>query len=182
MRKAIGFIKLQICSLNSENVTMKVMLVDEKKEPNGFLLLRFSILGDILYNASNQQNILQQQNPSELMREEEMRKGMRTQDGGVLSLPYSAAHDSRDMTYRQINNSHGSGVHTPAPQYQQSSSTPALPFSQDTVGTTHPGIGQPSATPGPIQGVHTSSSMYPPAGELFGGSLLFYQPTFVIWI
>ncbi|PHJ16032.1 hypothetical protein CSUI_010156 [Cystoisospora suis] len=158
MRKAIGFIKLQICSLNSENVTMKVMLVDKNKEPNGFLLLRFAILGDVLYNASNHQNILQQQTSSEFLKEEEIRKGMRNQDGGV-SQPYSLNQDSRDMTYRQINSGHGSGVHTPAPQYQQSNSTPALPFPQNTMGTAQPGPKQPSTTPGPIQGVPTSASM-----------------------
>ncbi|PFH35409.1 hypothetical protein BESB_062960 [Besnoitia besnoiti] len=43
----VGFIKLQFESLNSENVPMKVMLVGKENEPNGFLILRFSILGSL---------------------------------------------------------------------------------------------------------------------------------------
>nr|PIL98993.1 hypothetical protein TGCOUG_297120 [Toxoplasma gondii COUG] len=55
MGEAVGFIKLQFATLNAENAPMKVMLVGKENEPNGFLILRFSILGSLTSATSQSQ-------------------------------------------------------------------------------------------------------------------------------
>ncbi|CBZ50147.1 conserved hypothetical protein [Neospora caninum Liverpool] len=55
MGEAVGFLKLQFASLNAENAPMKVMLVGKENEPNGFLILRFSILGSLTSASSHSQ-------------------------------------------------------------------------------------------------------------------------------